>query len=266
MTQIRWRQLAEWPLSAAAVLFLAVYAWQVLANPAPPGDAAADVTMWAIWVIFAVDYIVNLVLAPARWRWFFTHFHEFLIVGLPVLRPLRLLRLVKLLSVLQLAAGSTLRGRIVLYAAGSSVLLVTVAALAMLDVERNAPGATITSFGDALWWAVVTITTVGYGDTSPVTMPGRFIAVGIMVAGIALLGTVTAMLASWFLERVTATEQDMKSATRREVASLANEIALLRELLIDNRNRTEEPGDVAAFLGATKQPAPKPAESVRQLP
>jgi len=120
--------------------------------------------------------------------------HAFLRVpdrGSPgVLRPLRLLRLVKLLSILQLAAVSTLRGRIVLYAAGSSVLFVTVAALAIFDVERNAPGATITSFGDALWCAVVTITTVGYGDMSPVTLPGRFIAVGMMVAGIALLGTV----------------------------------------------------------------------------
>jgi voltage-gated potassium channel len=236
MTQLRWRRLAEWPLTVGAVLFLAAYAWEVLADLGPSAQIAAEVTMWVIWVLFAVDYIVNLVLAPARWRWFFTHFHEFLIVALPVLRPLRLLRLVKLLSVLQMAAGSTFRGRVVMYAAGSSVLLVTIAALAMLDVERHVPGATITSFGDALWWAVVTITTVGYGDMSPVSLPGRIIAVGIMVAGIALLGTVTAMLASWFLERVTKAEKELKAMTHQEVKELAVEVAQLRELITANRD------------------------------
>ena len=120
--------------------------------------------------------------------------HAFLRVpdrGSPgVLRPLRLLRLVKLLSILQLAAVSTLRGRIVLYAAGSSVLFVTVAALAIFDVERNAPGATITSFGDALWCAVVTITTVLTATCHLSHCPAGSSPSEMMVAGIALLGTV----------------------------------------------------------------------------
>jgi voltage-gated potassium channel len=233
--QARWRELTEWPLTAGALLFLAAYACEVLIDLPPIANDVAEFTTWAIWGLFAVDYIVNLFLAPARWRWFFTHFHEFLIVVLPVLRPLRLLRLVKLLSILQTSAGTTFRGRVVVYAAGSSLLLITVAALAMLDVERNVAGATITSFGAALWWAIVTITTVGYGDLTPVTMPGRVIAVGIMIAGIALLGTVTAMLASWFLDRVTTTEKRLEAVTRKEITDLSHEIAQLRELLSTQR-------------------------------
>nr|MBA3233489.1 two pore domain potassium channel family protein [Propionibacteriales bacterium] len=86
--------------------------------------------------------------------------------------------------------------------AGALPLVVFVAAVAMLDAERGAADANIESFGDAAWWAVTTMTTVGYGDRFPVTTEGRLIASALMLAGIALLGVVTAALASWFVERI----------------------------------------------------------------
>jgi voltage-gated potassium channel len=75
-------------------------------------------------------------------------------------------------------------------------------AVAVLDAERSAPGANITSFGDALWWASTTVTTVGYGDRYPVTTEGRLIAVALMVVGIGLVGAVTASVATWMVARV----------------------------------------------------------------
>jgi voltage-gated potassium channel len=122
--------------------------------------------------------------------------------------------LITLISVLQKSAGAALRGKVTVYVAFTSALLVLVAALAILDAEQNVPGATITDFGDALWWAVVTITTVGYGDLYPVTGLGRFIAVGLMIAGIALIGSVTATLASWFVDKVKEAAQETGPDTR----------------------------------------------------
>ena len=232
MTQTEWRRAAEWPLTAAAALFLVAYAWQVVIDPGGRSLVVTDLAMWVIWGLFVLDYVMNLALAPDRRRWFWRHLHELLVVLLPVFRPLRLLRLVSVLRVFDRAQEELLRGRIVIYAVGSSVLLVVVSGLAMLDIERDVPHATITTIGDALWWAVVTITTVGYGDLSPVTIGGRCIAVGVMVGGIALLGTITASLASWFLERVSADDGRARADARINVERLSSEIAELRALVV----------------------------------
>jgi voltage-gated potassium channel len=153
-------------------------------------------------------------------------------VALPLLRPLRLLRLVTLLSVLHRTLGDSLRGRVVTYVAGSAAMLVFVGALAVLDVEQSAPDAKIVTFGDALWWAMTTITTVGYGDMYPVTPIGRMVAAALMMSGIAVLGVVTASIASWLVQRVEDTAETtadaMEEPIRAEVADLVAEISSLR--------------------------------------
>jgi voltage-gated potassium channel len=228
LTQAHWRALTDIPLSIAAVIFLAAYSWQVIGNLQPPHDLITSTIIWIVWGIFVVDFVMNLILAERRVRWFFTHFYEFLMVVLPALRPLRLLRLVTLLAVLQRGAGRALRGRVVIYAAGASITIVFIAALAELDVERNAIGSHIHTFGDALWWACVTITSVGYGDIAPVTLIGRLVAIGVMIAGLALLGTVTATLASFFLDRVEDTTKEESDETQAAIATLTSEITALR--------------------------------------
>lgn len=115
-----------------------------------------------------------------------------------------------MLSVLNRHAGGSLRGRVAVYVAGATVLVLFVASLAVLDAERGAKSATITTFGDALWWAMTTVTTVGYGDRYPITAEGRFIAGGLMLAGIALLGIVTASLASWLVDKVREVEEQVQ--------------------------------------------------------
>ena len=129
-------------------------------------------------------------------------------------------------------AGNSLRGKVGIYLVGSVSLIVFVASLAILDAERGGEGS-IQSFGDALWWATTTITTVGYGDTFPVTTTGRFIAAGLMFAGIAVLGVVTASFASWLVERVAEIEEDSEAATRRDVQALTVEVQKLRHQLND---------------------------------
>ncbi|HEY1532300.1 MAG TPA: potassium channel family protein [Galbitalea sp.] len=228
LTQEKWRRLTDIPLMILAAVFLAAYAWEVIADLQPPKDLIAETIMWVIWAFFVIDFVVSLVLAERRVRWFFTHFLDFLIVVLPALRPLRLLRLVTLLRFLNRGAGRALRGRVVTYAAGAALILVFVAALAELDVERHAIGSHIHTFGDSLWWACVTIASVGYGDITPVTFEGRLIAVGVMAAGIALVGTVAATFASFFIDRVAITTQVENDETQAALSVLAAEITALR--------------------------------------
>ena len=239
MTQQRYRDLAEWPLMGTAIVFLAAYAWQVVGRIEGRGADWLEAAMWVTWGVFALDYAANLWLAEDRRRWFVRNLHELLIVALPFFRPLRLLRLVTLLSVLHRTVGETLRGRVVTYVAASAALLVFVGALAVLDVEQSAPDAKILTFGDAVWWAVATITTVGYGDMYPVTALGRIVAAALMMSGIAVLGVVTASIASWLVQRVEeSTGAAVKSAERpviAEVGELAAEVAALRREIAELR-------------------------------
>ena len=100
--------------------------------------------------------------------------------------------------------------------------------LRRLHVERDAPHGNIKTLGDAVWWSFTTITTVGYGDEYPVTTTGRAIAVALMISGIALLGVVTASLASAMINRFGEIDEESQQATRRDVQALAAEVRQLR--------------------------------------
>lgn len=219
MTYERWDRLVEWPLATASVVFLAVYAWLVIGRPGEAGQALALAVTGAVWLVFAIDYVVRLRLVPDRQRWILRNLHLLALVALPFFRPLYLLRLVALLGALGRVTSTAFRGRVTLYVVASTALIVAIGSLAVLDAEQDAPGALITTYGDALWWAMTTVTTVGYGDLYPVTVAGRVLAVFLMLTGVALVGAVTATLASWFVERVQAAREAEKATrTERETA------------------------------------------------
>jgi voltage-gated potassium channel len=228
----RWDRRVEWPLAGAALAFLLAYAWPIL-DPGLPArwKTVCDWVVILTWVLFGVDFLVRLLLADRRWLYWWRHLPYFAMVVLPVLRPLQLLRLVMLLRALNRRASNALRGRIAIYVAAATLLLVFTGALAELDAERGHAGTTIKSYGDALWWGITTITTVGYGDTRPVTTEGRFVAAGLMIGGIALLGTVTASIASWLVERVEETEESAQAQTAGDLSALQAELRQLRQLV-----------------------------------
>lgn len=187
--------------------------------------------------MFGIDYVVRLWLSQDRRRFVRHNLLDLAVLVLPMLRPLRLLRLVTLLSVLNRTGSNGLRGRVVTYAVGGTALLIFCGALAITDAERGAADATVVGFGNGWWWAITTLTTVGYGDTYPVTVTGRLVAAVLMVAGIALLGIVTATLASWLVERVSETTEAEQAATRSQVEELTAEVrALRRELDVREQN------------------------------
>lgn len=234
----RWEKHTEWPLAAIAAAFLVSYSIDVLVRPHGFSAKAVSAVTTVAYIVFVIDYIARLSLASDRRRWFFRHLFDLAIVTLPLLRPLRLLRLVLLIAALQKAVGSAIHGRIIAYAISGAVLLIYVASLAELEAERANPNASIKTFGQAVWWSITTITTVGYGDLIPVTTTGRVIAVLLMIGGISLVGSITATLASWIVQRVAAEDTTSQAATAAQIDELRAEVRHLAEQLRLNGQRT----------------------------
>jgi voltage-gated potassium channel len=127
------------------------------------------------------------------------------------------------------------------YVGGTTVLLVAVGALAILDAERGSADGNISDYPDALWWAVVTITTVGYGDFYPTTVAGRFVALSLMIGGIGLIGFVTGSLATWIVERISAADRPSE-ATKDDIATLLHEIGRLRAEIAELKAEADPSG------------------------
>ncbi|MES1169480.1 MAG: potassium channel family protein [Leifsonia sp.] len=219
MTADTWRRLSEWPLTAAAVVFLITYSIEVIDDVPDSRALVFDVIIWAVWALFVVDFVVSLILAERRVRWLGRNLHQVAILALPMLRPLRLIRLLSVVGIAHRLTGRRLRGRILAYGISSFVVVVYAGALAALDAEQNVRGASITNIGQALWWAVSTITGTGFGDVVPVTLVGKLVGVGLMIGGIAIVGLVAAAFASWMIEQVGARVAEQAEETETETQS-----------------------------------------------
>jgi voltage-gated potassium channel len=221
----RWEAVTTWPLIIASFVFLVLYSWIIL-QPRLYGalHGAFVVILFVIWAAFVADLIVRIVLTRHRSRWKFlrTHKVDVLSTLIPILRPFLLLRYLRHLRGFRGNSGDSFRSRLLFGAALYAATFIYVIALTELAVERNAPHATIVSFGDALWWSVVTIATVGYGDFAPVTVLGRLLAIVLMAGGVAIIGTASATIVSYLAEQV-ANAQRTASEHAEERAAKADE-------------------------------------------
>ncbi|MFD6419084.1 potassium channel family protein [Streptomyces sp. NPDC060194] len=202
-----WEHRTEIPLGVASVLFLAAYAVRVLAHDLPSAwrDLCLAVTL-ATWAAFVVDYAVRCRLSGRASRFVRTRPLDLLVVLLPLLRPLRFVHVYDVLQQRRERPRVNLYARVGSYAGLTTALLAFAGALTVYQAERGAPGASIRTFGDAVWWTCATLATVGYGDVVPVTPLGRVAAVALMACGLALLGAVTGSFASWLREVFTREE------------------------------------------------------------
>jgi voltage-gated potassium channel len=219
----------------------------VLARPTGAAQLTVNAAIWVTWIAFALDYLIRVGLARRRMVYAARHWFDLLIIALPVLRPLRVLRVVMLVRMLNRKAASSMRGRVVVYGAFTAVLLLFCASLAVLQAERGHSTANIKSFGDALWWSVVTMCTVGYGDRYPVTGEGRLVGVGLMVTGVGLFGAVTASFATWLVDQLRDEEDAARAATQRDLEALKQQLDRIeRSLASGSGSRNAGDGHSAA--------------------
>jgi voltage-gated potassium channel len=200
----------------------------------PETNVLLDRIDFAICLIFIYDFFVRLYRAESKtsflkWGWID------LVSSIPMFDFLRWGRLVRIIRILRILRAFRSTKILVHYlfrnrAKGTfetvaliSIVLVIFSSIAILHFE-DLPESNIKTPGDAMWWAFVTITTVGYGDKFPVTYEGRIIAAVLMTAGVGLFGTFTAYVATFFLEA----EQKKEEG---EIQQLIREVRLLRSKL-----------------------------------
>ena len=194
------------------------------------------------WGIFALDLFIRFVLDPKKKDFFKRDWPLMVALLFP---PLRILLVIT--AVMRVARDRNALAKIVgLYAVYAVTFVVIFGSLFTLMFEINAPGANIKSFGDSTWWAFVTVTTVGYGDFTPVTVGGRVIAVLIMFTGAAAAGAVTAAVASRFINSGNAASAAASQKSQESQSAAAD--SKLDDLLVHLKAMEQEVRNIAGRL------------------
>ena len=217
-----------------SILFIPILLGPVLADLSHVATVGMVIASAIIWLAFAIEFVWLLLLAPDRREMVRTHKLELVVVIAPFLRPLSFIRLARLATAAS-GIGRAIRSlrRITgrpgfqPFLAAAAVVVLSGAALA-LAFEHEQPGASIDDYGQAVWWAIVTCTTVGYGDEFPVTTGGRIIAVFLMILGISIVSMITASVAALFVD------QDDEGA-RHELDEVRAQLDRIEAMLRDRR-------------------------------
>ena len=219
----RIERLTELPLLILAFVMIPLLIGPLFWELSPSEESVFLTLDWFIWAIFAIDLAIKLVVAPHRLAYLKGHWLEVLVVVVPFFRPLRIIRVFIFGSRAWVGTRRLVNVDFLLvYGVG----LVIIAATVVASVEGG-EGASIRSFPDALWWAMATITTVGYGDMVPVSTVGRAMGYILMLGGIAFFSGITANLASFLVRGRDSRDKALHDLVA-EVAGLRREVAKLR--------------------------------------
>ncbi|WP_337910490.1 potassium channel family protein [Vibrio cholerae] len=198
----------ETPMLILSVVYVVVALLPDIAVLSPDDLEFLDGLLWIVWGIFATELLVKIFVSPKPLQYMMQNWPDVLIVAMPFLRPLRFLRILLVLPKAWRQTKSVLRQKTFSFIGLTSLSTVLLSAAFVYLVEKGTPSP-INSYADALWWAMSTITTVGYGDMYPVTGFGRGVAVFLMLTGITLFGLLTASVASFFVEDDTAKQDHL---------------------------------------------------------
>ena len=225
----RLERLTELPLLILAFVMLPLLVGPFLWDLSATEEATFYALDTFIWALFAADLALKVMVAPNKPAYLRANWLDVLIVVIPFARPLRLLRLVVYSSRAITGAWRFAHADFLLvYAIG----LIMLGATLVTTLEQG-NGSSLDDFPDALWWSVVTITTVGYGDLVPETASGKAIAMALMIGGIGIFGGLTANLASFF---VRSGDEEAARATR-ELSTEVNRLRQEVSRLVESANR-----------------------------
>ena len=188
-------------LTFLALTFLVAFSYPAFTDSISEStNQILGIIQWVCWLAFAVDLLLGIVTSENKIAYLKRHPLEIASVLLPFLRPLRLMRVISFggLALQKIAIGRQFA--IMVKVAITTVFIAYIAAVQITITERAVEGSNIKTFADGLWWAVTTVTTVGYGDRFPTTTEGRLLAVMLMFMGISLVGVITASVAAWFVK------------------------------------------------------------------
>ena len=235
-------------LSTLALVYLVTYSIQsIWHDPGQTWFFWLDLFGKFLWLLFAIDLAFRYLMTSPKKRFFRNNWLDTITVVIPQLRALRALRAFMgggIISSKGFLSGSAIASGIV-----AVFLIVWVGGLMVLNAERGAPGAEITSLGDAVWWGFETITTVGYGDFVPVTMQGRAFAVMVMFVGISVLGVVSATFASTLVKKGNTGAAQPESPQQ----AILDQLAELKSMVANLEARLNDKSDPAP--GSTSPPA-----------
>lgn len=194
-----WSKLSPTFLQVLGVIFLAGYAWPIInPNLSPALHSLCNWTLFVIWVFFAFDYFARLSIAENKRIFVRKNLLDLAAVALPFLPLLRAIRALAAVTVLSRRNRGSRSQQVTTSVVTLAFATWFVAGLAVTEAERHVDGSNIQGVGDGWWWAITTMATVGYGDTYPVSAQGRIVGAALMIMGVALLGTITASIASNF--------------------------------------------------------------------
>lgn len=243
-------RLSEWldfPLAILALIWTALLVVELAFTPPPSVSERILQVDFAIWVIFALVFLLELGLAPDKLRYLQTNFLAAISVVLPFIRVVRVLRLAGALRSVSLVRIVTVGNRATSGAAEifsqhrfqyvlSLVAISTLlAAAGVYFFERDVAGTQFQDFWDALWWAAALATTINT-NIEPLTAEGRVIGLLLRVVGLAVFGYVTASIASFLVDervarRTEKVERTEQTAERETIRTLTREIRQLRQEL-----------------------------------
>ncbi len=216
---VRIEQVTELPLILLSFAMVPLLAASFLWELNPDTERIVVTLDVFIWAFFAAVLLAKLALAHDRWHYVKANWLDVALVLIPFIRPLRILRVITYLwRGIHGATRMMKLDYLLVYAIGFVLVMATI----VTTVETGS-GSSLESFPNALWWAVVTATTVGYGDMVPATTAGRGVAIILMFGGIGLFGAVTANLASFLVRN----DGDNEALDRlvAEVQTLRKEVA-----------------------------------------